>query len=448
MPGSKSIPLTEARLDTGKRPAISSRSFHQTNIANRSNAMNLSNAVAALAFISSATLLRVEAQAQLIPMLRTNDPILAVDFDTVSNSSYPSQEGPLNALDGNTATKYLNFAGRNSGFIVTPFAGPTVIRSFVITTANDFPERDPASWELYGTSQFIVSADNSDGQGEAWTLIASGPLSLPTNRFTSGPIVSFVNSTVYTSYRLVFPTLRAGPLMQIADVAFFLSFDGSGGTVLTPVDDIRAIHLPSPQSRYPLNENPRNALDGNPATKYLNFGKERSGFIVTPSAGRVTVKAFQFTTANDFADRDPAAWQLYGTDAPIQSTDNSTGGAEPWTLIEEGFVSQPIARFTAGPVVPLTNNAAYASYRMIITTLRNTFGPMVDSVQYSEVQFFTDRPSISIRLQNGNVVIDYSGVLQGASDPAGTYTDVPSATSPYTAGSGGVVGPQYFRARF
>jgi len=138
-------------------------------------------------------------------------------------------------------------------------------------------------------------------------------------------------------------------------VAFFDTPNGSGPNLLSPFDYIVAIHMRTPQSRYPSQEGPANALDGNPSTKYLNFGKENSGFIVTPFVGRSVVKAFQFTTANDFFERDPAAWALYGTDAPIQSTDNSTGAAEPWTLIGQGALDLPFDRFTAGPLKPVMN---------------------------------------------------------------------------------------------
>ena len=56
--------------------------------------------------------------------------------------------------------------------------------------------------------------------------------------------------------------------------------------------------------RYPTNEDPTNAIDGT-ADKYLNFGKEGAGFIVTPFAP-IAVESFQITTANDAPGRDPA----------------------------------------------------------------------------------------------------------------------------------------------
>lgn len=154
-------------------------------------------------------------------VLSPGDPIIAVDTDGVS--SYPGNESPQNAIDG-TLAKYLNFGEANSGFIVTPANPTAVVTSFQITTANDAVERDPSQWRLDGTNDAISSTDNSDGSGESWTLIDSGSLSLPTARDTGGSIIPVSNSTAYSSYRMLFPTVKNGGAansMQIAEVQFF-----------------------------------------------------------------------------------------------------------------------------------------------------------------------------------------------------------------------------------
>ncbi len=175
--------------------------------------------------------------AQAILILTPSDPILAIDLE--GGGSYPGPEGPSNVIDG-TLNKYLNNGGggnfgENSGFIVTPTVGAgvgTVVTSFVITTANDAENRDPASWRLYGTNDTILSLDNSNGNGgEAWALIDSGLLSLPSARNTMGSSVSVANTDDFTSYRMVFPTLKGTPglfRMQIAEV----QFEGSIATAI------------------------------------------------------------------------------------------------------------------------------------------------------------------------------------------------------------------------
>ena len=79
-----------------------------------------------------------------------------------------------------------------------------------LTSANDAPERDPAS--------FVLSGSN-DG-GATFTEIASGDVPAFGERFER-KTVSFANETSYTTYQLIFPTVAnaAGAnSMQIAEV--------------------------------------------------------------------------------------------------------------------------------------------------------------------------------------------------------------------------------------
>ena len=48
-------------------------------------------------------------------------------------------------------TKYLNFDQLNTGFTVTPAIGLSVVQCLTLTSANDAPERDPASYQLAGS---------------------------------------------------------------------------------------------------------------------------------------------------------------------------------------------------------------------------------------------------------------------------------------------------------
>ena len=329
--------------------------------------------------------------ASAVPLLSPGDLALAVDSDVVSNSSYPGAEAPANALDGNAGTKYLNFAKTNAGFIVTPSV-PTTVRSLRLTTANDFPQRDPASWALYGTNDPIASADNSTGAAENWTLIDSGTVALPDTRFALGPVVAVNNSTSYASYRLIFPTVKdanAANSVQIAEAELYESSNGSTASILNVGDPVLAIHLGNSESSSPLVEGPANAVDGDALTKYLNFGRENSGLILMPSIGKVTVvESFVITTANDFPERDPVGWALYGTLDPITSANDSTGTEELWTLIDMGTMDLPTDRFEMGNPVPVTNADPYSAYKFLVTSIRDpTNGFPSDSTQFAEIQF-------------------------------------------------------------
>jgi len=326
-----------------------------------------------------------------VSLLAPGDAIIAIDSDGLSsNSDYPTTpnyEGPPNVLDQTSGTKYLNFAKEDSGFIVTP-SGMTsgIVQSMLFTTANDATERDPNAWTLYGTNDTITSLDNSTGTAENWTLINSGFVSLPDDRTTNGPVITVTNSTSYTSYKLIFTELKdsgAANSMQIADVRFYESTNGTGANVLGASDPILAVHM-GPDSSYPGHEGPANAIDGTTA-KYLNFGEENSGFIVTPSFGASLINRFRIATANDFPQRDPSSYELYGTNDVIVSEDNSEGTAESWTLIDSGSLSLPEERDTWGSYVSVDNaNTYYTSYKMLFPTLKDASN---GSMQLSEVEF-------------------------------------------------------------
>lgn len=159
------------------------------------------------------------------------DPVLAIDAPGPTSSS-PGAEGPANAIDGRymnlpaadplSHTKYLNFGENNAGLILKPGGtDPSIVTSFVFTTANDAPARDPAGWALSGTNDPITSAQHSLGNNENWVPIASGTVDLPLDRYTVGPEVSFANSTPYTAYRMVVTSVRdaaAANSVQFAEI--------------------------------------------------------------------------------------------------------------------------------------------------------------------------------------------------------------------------------------
>jgi uncharacterized repeat protein (TIGR02543 family) len=141
-----------------------------------------------------------------IDVTQPGDPITAT-----SNNS-PTDEVVTKAIDNQAGTKYLNFDKLNAGFTVTPSVGATIVTGLGLTSANDSPERDPASYRLEGSLD-----------GKIFTLIAAGTVSPFTARFKQQNLY-FVNTTAYVAYRLIFPTVaNAGTAncMQIGEVELF-----------------------------------------------------------------------------------------------------------------------------------------------------------------------------------------------------------------------------------
>ena len=157
-------------------------------------------------------------------------------------NNWPGGEPPSAAIDG-AGQKYLNFAKENTGIVVTPAAGgaPT---SLTYWAANDSPNRDPASFWLGGTNGDSVTGD--------YTFIAGGLLALPDTRNNGGTAellesnsatASFTNDASFTSYLVVFPTLKNGGganSMQVADVQLF---DAANNGIFAPGDTILGVRV-------------------------------------------------------------------------------------------------------------------------------------------------------------------------------------------------------------
>ena len=146
-----------------------------------------------------------------------------------SGNRWPSNETPSMAIDGITTggNKYLNFAETNTGYIVTPGVGSSIVTGLFLSTGNDATERDPLTFSLYGSNS--VTASSSAGSIFAlsnFTPIvtnASTNLDLVLARNTAAPVQpTFTNTTAYTTYLLIFNTVRnstAANSMQIGEAS-------------------------------------------------------------------------------------------------------------------------------------------------------------------------------------------------------------------------------------
>lgn len=158
---------------------------------------------------------------------------------TAGGNNWPGAEPPEELIDGffgGGGAKYLNFAELNTGVIITPSTGATVANRMTLWTANDAEPRDPTSYELYEANVEITQGGPGTTYSKSdFTLISQGALTLPTDRstvptpigeapFSVGPrqTVEFENSVPYTSYMLIFPTVKDAALansMQVSELA-------------------------------------------------------------------------------------------------------------------------------------------------------------------------------------------------------------------------------------
>ncbi len=152
----------------------------------------------------------------------------------------------------------------------------TTVSGIRFTSANDFPERDPVTFVLEGTK--------GHGGSGPWTVLASGSTQLSTTRGATAAKITVSNTLPWDAYRITFPTVRtAGSAnsMQIAEVELY---DGSGGIMaLYGGKSADSAVIPS-SSNSPANQGAESAIDGLASTKYLNFDKLNTGFVLLPAS--------------------------------------------------------------------------------------------------------------------------------------------------------------------
>jgi len=332
------------------------------------------------------------------------------DAIVASSNNSPGSEGVANVID-NQPTKYLNFDGGSglpTGFTVTPSVGTTVVRGLTLTSANDGPERDPATYVLEGSNN-----------GANWTQISQGDVPpFGATRFLKVQ-VDFVNNAAYKQYRLTFPTTR-GPstcCMQVSEVEL-LGFV-TPPDVTQPGDPIVASSNNSPGS-----EGVANVIDNQP-TKYLNFDGGSAlptGFTVSPSVGGTIVTGIGLTSANDAADRDPADFTLEG------SLDGKL-----FTVIAQGTVPAFPARFQTHNIF-FPNALAFNTYRV---TFPHTQGPSTCCMQISEVELFgVTAPVPSDVTQPGDPIVASSNNSPGSEGVANVIDNQPTKYLNFDGGTG------------
>ena len=176
----------------------------------------------------------------------------------------------------------------------------------------------------------------------------------------------------------------------------------AGGAVQAQLFDITnpgdpVVGVPN-DNNWPPAELPPYAIDNVVTVKYLCFetsfvtvdgapdaANGGAGLRVTPSGPKVVVKALNFASANDAAERDPVAFRLSGSNDSIDG---------PYTLIAEGVIADfdqatAWARLTwISAPIPIENKKAYKHYELFFTDIRDR--APANSMQIGEVELLSD----------------------------------------------------------
>jgi hypothetical protein len=149
-------------------------------------------------------------------------------------SDYVLGQGPAQAFDQSTSTKYVNFGvcnstygsnlitcGQNTGLYLTSQQGSLLLVAFRFWTADSYPLRDPMNITIEGSNQ----SQSALVLGSSWTLIYSGSsgLDIDPGRRSFGQMQWLSNNTVrYSSYRLLILSKRGtGNFVQYSEFELF-----------------------------------------------------------------------------------------------------------------------------------------------------------------------------------------------------------------------------------
>ncbi|HXJ59794.1 MAG TPA: discoidin domain-containing protein, partial [Verrucomicrobiae bacterium] len=148
------------------------------------------------------------AEIELLGERGPRDVTVPGDWITSVVTNSPGSDSAANAID-DQPTKYgANLP--NAGLIVAPAAGPTVVTGLSLTSAENPPDWDPASYVLEG------SAD-----GTNFVSIRRGSVPPFLARFSANSIFFPENTNFYLWYRLSFPTVHgSGSRVELAEVEF------------------------------------------------------------------------------------------------------------------------------------------------------------------------------------------------------------------------------------
>jgi len=158
--------------------------------------------------------------------------------------------------------------------------------------------------------------------------------------------------------------------------------------VTTPGDVV--LGVPN-DDNWPEGELPAYALDDDITTKFLHFGGAGGGITgiqVTPSVGPSIVTGLSFTTANDAPERDPVAYEVYGSNESIDG---------PYELIAAGEITD-FAQEEAWPRfkdnstdIVFENTVMYDHYQVLLTAVRDAGS--ANSMQIAEIELLGTPPT-------------------------------------------------------
>jgi hypothetical protein len=252
------------------------------------------------------------------------------------------------------------------------------ITSYRLTSAADYPTRDPKSWTFQGCNGTCTVATDT-----GWVTLDTRTNQTFTARLQSKSF-TFSNSTAYSSYRLRI-TANAGNIdnVQLREIQMF---DSGAPVVLLPgVDKTENGTVSWVGKACSTAELPTRAFDNlmasGSATRWCVTGVPSVARPVSVAYGwgaGQAVSSYRITSASDNPARDPRTWSFQGC-----ISDCRIGSDTGWVTLDsrsgETFASRLLTK-----TYPVAAPAAYTTYRLKVTANNGD----TTSFQLGELQLY------------------------------------------------------------
>jgi glucose/arabinose dehydrogenase/PKD repeat protein/type 1 glutamine amidotransferase len=154
-----------------------------------------------------------------------------------ASAENPPNETKEKLTDGDENTKWLTFTP--TAWVALRMAQPAAVTHYSLTSANDFPGRDPKSWTLQGSMD-----------GQSWTNLDTRTGETFADRFQTREF-QFANTTAYQHYRLNITANAGEPLVQLAGLQLFR---GDATAPPVPVPEVHEAVVDVVDGQHPANE--------------------------------------------------------------------------------------------------------------------------------------------------------------------------------------------------
>ncbi len=121
-----------------------------------------------------------------------------------ASANNPPHETDQQLIDGDVTTKWLAF--EPTAWIELRLSEPEAVVKYALTSANDYPERDPRDWTLSGSRD-----------GKNWTVLDRREGERFGERFQT-KVYEFENNTKYSYYRLEITRNAGANITQLAEL--------------------------------------------------------------------------------------------------------------------------------------------------------------------------------------------------------------------------------------